>query len=106
MDIIMTPVVPGVSLLSAEEHAAFYPIPTRREREGLLVGNQAKLIVHFDVGGENRIDRMWFQVTEVREGPTFVGELKNTPSRGEKRFAFGDLLTFGPEHVCDVVVLS
>ena len=84
-------------------------IPSRRQRQGLRVGDSAKLI--FDVAGLHGgahwadFERMWVYVTE-RVGSTYIGVLDNDPATYEATDATylvaGAEVPFRAEHVIDI----
>ena len=88
----------------AAEHASF-KIPSRAEREGLRVGDFAKLIFIESVeGGPLHGERMWVEIARV-EGThyRYRGLLRNTPVQIQDLDA-GASIEFGPEHVADLEV--
>jgi len=84
-----------------------FEIPPRAVRELLVFGDSAKLIFLPDVIGPDLPsgapapsgERMWVTVTKVTDG-RYEGELVNEPVVVEVEK--GALVTFGPEHVCDI----
>ena len=98
-------------LLSAEASAAAAPdtflIPSRSERESLKPGDAAKLLFDIEAreGGKvaiRAVSRMWVIVKSITTDG-YLGVLDNDPGTAEDLNLFpGDLVTFGPEHICDI----
>jgi hypothetical protein len=82
---------------SARSSPATFLIPPRSIREGLRAGLAAKLMFNNAAGTE----RMWVQVTDRLADGRYVGRLDNYPVVVDAEF--GDRITFGPEHVIDVI---
>lgn len=98
-------------LISAEERARKNPqtfrIPTLPKRQALKAQQFAKLLFAVPAGpNQPDAERMWVEVTGFFKTGTFVrytGKLDNDPGfiPGLKA---GDTITFGPEHVADILV--
>lgn len=98
-------------LQNAEErrdsYRATFEIPSLELRQGLKVGDWAKLI--FNVPPEDRdwdggpaVERMWVRVTERISG-RYAGILDNHPAYiHPARLFVGVVIKFGPEHVCQI----
>jgi hypothetical protein len=91
---------------SAEEaHAAApdsYFIPPASKRENLTLGDEVKLLFRFDPPVKDcSIERMWVEVVATDDG-AYRGELRNSPEYMTS-IAWGDSVTFGPEHVAAYV---
>lgn len=80
---------------NAKNPSTFH-IPPEEERKALAVGSFAKVGV---IDGDH-VERMWFMVRSVVDGK-YIGELNNKPTLVSMKF--GDLLTFGPENVLDLM---
>jgi uncharacterized protein YegJ (DUF2314 family) len=101
----------GWALLSAEERAAASPdsffIPARSKREALRVGDAAHLLFYIETREDGQVvdlgtDRMWVLV-KAKTATGYVGVLDNSPGIAENlNLHEGDLILFGPEHVCDI----
>lgn len=95
-------------LANAEERAAADPatfrIPTMRERYGLTVGDDAKLIFEtpIDPVTGNAGERMWVRVKRVVAPGKYVGMLVNNPTVLSAALVHGDTIEFGAEHVADI----
>lgn len=70
------------------------PIPHRRIREAMSVGNFAQLVF---VSGEVT-QRLWVSILE-RLGARYRGQLVNKPDDRIEGLRFGEIVEFGPEHV-------
>ncbi len=73
----------GWQLLDAEEHHRWAPdtfsIPTLPQREGLRVGDFAKLMFEISVEDRLAVERMWVLVT-ARNESGYIGVLDNDPT--------------------------
>ncbi len=76
------------------EHPETFHIPTRNERESLMVGDLAKLAWEGAEGGE----RMWLEILEPREPGHYRGKLLNEPQIFRQMHP-GDEVRFRPEHI-------
>lgn len=80
----------------ARHNPRTFHLPPASEREGLRVGDYAKLVFEGERGG----DRMWVRVDLVEAG-RYRGTLGNDPVYVEG-IGCGEVVRFGPEHVCAV----
>lgn len=99
-----------MKLINAEDRAKAFPefsIPSRAVREGFGEGDMVKLIFLDEDGADVTVrgksahatgERMWVRVTG-KKGSRYEGTLSNKPSFIP--LAFGDTVTFGPEHIID-----
>lgn len=79
-------------------HLPTVQIPHRRLREALSVGNFAQLIFVCDDVSQ----RLWVVIGERREiGKRYRGQLMNEPDQRIVGLRYGEMLEFGPEHICD-----
>jgi hypothetical protein len=95
---------------SHEENPASFWIPDRDVRDGLKVGQAAKLIFEIiatSLDGNQQLggERMWVIVSE-RVGDQYVGILDNPPASLPRDddslyLVFGAEIPFGPEHIID-----
>lgn len=94
-------------LVDAEErnrqHPTTFHIPTRSQREGLHVGDCAKLTLEADPvpAYSPTGDRLWFRILPPQTPGYYLGELLNTPA-SFRGLAPGDVLGFKPEHIADL----
>jgi len=93
-----------------EKYPDTFWIPPQKEREGLKIGQAAKLMFDveaFDESGKQCIsgDRMWVIVSE-RIDDTFIGILDNQPTcldfETDSYLRFGAEIPFKAEHVIDI----
>ena len=102
-----------ICIVDAEARSAEYPdtfrIASRATRERLRSGDFAKLIFELDevgmemaerMGEEHDGERMWVWVLEDYNGQCYLGTLDNRPS--DMPLELGELISFRPEHVCDI----
>jgi uncharacterized protein YegJ (DUF2314 family) len=92
------------NLLNGEKLNQEYPetfiIPSRQERENILVGTDVKLV--FEAQGEHDCEeRMWVTVTD-KLPEHYVGLLNNFPSP-YKRLQVGADIIFRPEHIINIL---
>jgi hypothetical protein len=104
----------GWVLLSAEarhaRHPSTFTLPDATVREGLTPGMAAQLLFDIETrqGGkvvDRGVDRMWVIVLPPQAGQTsrYLGILDSDPGRADNlRLRKGDIIPFGPEHVCRV----
>jgi hypothetical protein len=104
----------GWVLLSAEgrhaEHPSTFNLPDPAVRSGLTPGMAAQLLFDIETrqGGkviDRGVDRMWVIVLRSKAGQTsrYLGVLDSDPGWAENlRLRKGDIIPFGPEHVCRV----
>lgn len=89
------------SLMDGEQRAAAHPdtfhIPTRKSREGLQLGDYAKLVFIKHEGTE----RMWVRVTVRLPDGRYRGILDNHPVYGPP--GYGALVEFEPKHIIGVI---
>jgi hypothetical protein len=100
----------GWVLLSAEERAAAAPdmfsIPPRSVRDALQAGEAAKLLFDIETRAGGKVidrgtERMWV-IVKTKTADGYVGVLDNDPGAADNLSLHeGDLIVFGPEHVCD-----
>lgn len=84
----------------AQENPNTFEIPPRSERETLLPGDMAKVVLVVD----GMADRMWVEVTttDPNAGLPYEGPLRNhVPD--EPALARGSIIEFGPEHIIDII---
>lgn len=93
------------TLVNVEERARKNPIsfrlPSLKERTMLRSGDLVKLIVQ----AKNTVnERLWVQVEGLAPGEFrhYVGALSNHPVSAAFGLAYGDKITFGPEHVAAI----
>jgi hypothetical protein len=101
----------GWQLISAEErnaaHTSTFQIPDREKRESLVPGEAAKLLFDIETRENGQVvdrgvDRMWV-IVKARIKGGYVGVLDSDPGIAENlRLCEGDVITFGPEHVCEI----
>lgn len=102
----MTP--PLWKLANVEKRAAADPatfhIPSMRERYGLTVGDDAKLVFETppDPITGNAGERMWVRVKTVVAPGKYIGMLVNNPTVLSAALAHGDIIEFEAEHVADI----
>jgi hypothetical protein len=91
------------ALANAEERSTTYSsfwIPPRSEREGLRVGDFARLVFVDSIHSRPAVgERMWVQVVAAESG-RYRGRLRNTPAL-IRDLTEGDSIEFGPEHVAE-----
>ena len=90
------------TLLNAEEMHAAHPdtfeIPPRNEREQLGPGDLAKLVFN---DPDRDTEPMWVRVTGIPSAGGYLGKLLDEPLNIDAEY--GDTVTFGPEHIVDLL---
>lgn len=104
----------GWVLVSAEERQARHPetfiLPDPAVRNGLAPGMAAQLLFDIETREDGKVidrgvDRMWVIVLPPQAGQAgrYLGVLDSDPGWAENlRLRKGDIIPFGPEHVCRV----
>lgn len=85
---------------SHQENPETFNIPSRAERENLVVGTNAKLAFHIYDGNKECTERMWVTV-EDKQPDQYIGTLNNIPASTTK-LRMGDKVIFKPEHVINI----
>lgn len=100
--------IDGWQLLDAEEHnraaPATFPIPTPLQREGLQIGDYAKLMFEITIESHMAVERMWVLVT-ARTESGYVGVLDNDPTEIAENDELwsGTELPFGVAHIIAIM---
>jgi hypothetical protein len=80
-----------------ESNPETFWIPSKEDKDSLLVGDMVKL-GFLDKQGSG--ERMWVEITEKHEG-AFKGTLQNTPLW--IKLTHGDEVSFEPKHIIDLI---
>jgi hypothetical protein len=102
-ELAMAPNTPIISIdnvvARSKKHSSF-EIPEKEARNGLRVGDHAKLIFIERIRAQEEGERMWVKVTKVRSPGKYEGVIDNDPV--VVNMTYGDPIVFYAEHVCDI----
>ena len=91
-----------IELKNAEAVHASHPqtfgIPSRIDRETLIVGDFAKLMF---VHANGNVERMWVKIRCPLSNGQYAGSIDNVPLLGDD-WKLGDLIIFKPEHIISI----
>lgn len=100
----------GWTLENAEERQAnapnSFPIPSREERESLVVGRRVQLLFNFlnrdEHGAIIDCEKMWVTIESTRD-QNYTGCLENAPATSNL-VSPGDIVTFEPANISSILI--